>query len=360
MTTPLEVWRDRAIGEVREVLVQNGKPIALRIARDSDLGRRARWGEVYVARVRDVDHRRRGAFLDLGLSSGGAFLPLGNDGRARLEREHVALSDGMSVVVSVRREAARGKNAVAELRELDRDGDAPQRIAQPECDEELAAARPADAQLRSRIDAVIEDALARHAPVSGGGMLTIEPTAALVAIDVDAGGRPGSSDGERFAIELNTAAAFEAARQVRLRNLAGVIAIDFVSMRARAHQKQLEQAARAAFTDDPWSVQFGALSKFGVFDLARSQLRSPLHEQMQDSGGRLSVETVALMALRAIEREGRASGGRQIACTLAPEVKAWLDADEIDWRGGLSDSIGMRWRIDAKPGPREAIDARAL
>ncbi len=94
--------------------------------------------------------------------------------------------------------------------------------------------------------------------------------------------------------------------------------------------------------------------------MSRAQLRTPLHEQMRDLDGRLSVETVALMALRAIEREGRAQTGRQIACTVSPEVKAWLDAGEIDWRTELSNRIGMRWAIDATPGARDRIDARAL
>jgi hypothetical protein len=85
---------------------------------------------------------------------------------------------------------------------------------------------------------------------------------ALVAIDVDAGGRAGSGDPERFALDLNVAAAHEAARQIRLRGLGGVIAIDFVSLRSKGHNKQLEEAVRAAFAGDPWSVQFGALSRF--------------------------------------------------------------------------------------------------
>ena len=143
--------------------------------------------------------------------------------------------------------------------------------------------------MRAKIDAVVEDALARTAPIAGGGALSIEPTAALVAIDVDAGARAGSGDPERFALDLNIAAANEAAHQIRLRNLGGLIAIDFVSMRAKSHRKVLEEAVRAAFADDPWSVQFGALSRFGVFDLARAQLRRPLHEQLRDAIGRLSV-----------------------------------------------------------------------
>lgn len=360
MSEALEVWRDAAIGETREALVRAGKPIALRIVRWSDEGRRPRWGEVYVARVKDVDRRRRGAFLDLGLSENQGFLPLGDDGRARLGRERMVLAEGAGVIVEVVREAARGKNAVLSLREIGHDGEAPHRIAQAECDEELADAKPGDPDMRAKLDAVIEDCLAPRASIEGGGLLTIEPTAALVAIDVDSGGRPGSGDPERFALDLNIAAAWEAARQLRLRNLGGLIALDFVSMRAKAHQKHLEEAVRAAFADDPWAVQFGGLSRFGVYELSRAQLRTPLHEQMRDPDGRLSVETLALMALRAVEREGRAQTGRQIACTVAPEVKAWLDAGMIEWRTELSNRIGMRWSIDAAPGSRDKIDARAL
>jgi Ribonuclease G/E len=360
MTEPLETWIDASIGETREALVRQGKPIALRIMRTSDKGRRARWGELYCARVREIDRRRRGAFLDLGLRDQQGFLPIGEDGRVRIRKDRVALTEGQGVILSVTREAARGKSPVLDLQEVGHDGQAPHRIAQHECDEELVLAKPADAQTRAKLDALIEDSLSRTAPIPGGGALTIEPTSALVAIDVDSGGRAGSSDPERFALDLNIAAAQEVARQIRLRNLAGLIAIDFVSMRAKSHQKQLEDAVREAFVGDPWTVQLGSLSRFGVYDLARAQLRTPLHEQMRDADGRLSAETVALMALRAIEREARAQTGRQIACTVAPDVKAWLDAAEFDWRGDLNNRIGMRWTLDAAAGAREKIDARAL
>jgi len=360
MSERLETWIDAAIGETREALLRDGKPIALRIARASDAGRRARWGELYCARVKEVDARRRGAFLDLGLREHQGFLPLGEDGKARIRRERVALREGQGVIVGVVREAARGKNPVVELHEIGHDGEAPHKIGQHECDDELVLAKPGDASIRAKLDAAIDDASSRLAPIPGGGVLSIEPTSAMVAIDVDAGGRLGSGDPERFALDLNIAAAHEAARQIRLRGLGGIIAIDFVSLRAKAHAKQIEDAVRAAFDGDPWSVQFGGLSRFGVFDLARAQLRAPLHEILRDSDGRLSTETVALMALRAIEREARAQTGRQIACTVAPDVKAWLDTAEIDWRADLSNRIGMRWAIDAQPGPRDKIDARAL
>lgn len=365
MSEKLETWIDAGIGETREALARDGKAIALRVARVSDEGRRARWGEVHCARVVSVDRRRRGAFLDLGLKEQQGFLPLDAEGRARRSgRDRIALREGQGVIVSVSREAARTKNPVLDLVEIGHDGETPHRIARHECDEELERAKPADSATRAKLDAAIDEALSRTAPIPGGGVLTIEPCAALVAIDVDAGGRAGNADPERFALDLNIAAAREAARQIRLRGLGGVIAIDFVSMRAKSHRAHLEQAVKTAFAGDPWSVQFGALSRFGVFDLARAQLRSPLHEALLDADGRSSVETVALAALRSIEREARAVTGRQIASTVSSEVKAWLDAAEFGWRAALGERIGMRWTLDAAPKdavwPRDKIDVRAL
>jgi Ribonuclease G/E len=360
MSEGLETWVDAAIGETREALVQSGRAIALRVVRTSDEGHRARWGELYCGRVTMVDRRRRGAYLDLGLRDQQGFLALDSEGRARIaKRDQVALSEGMGVVVSIVREAARGKNPVLELVEIGHDGEAPHRMAQHDCDLDIARAKPAAAATRSKLDAAIEDALARTAPIPGGGALTIEPCAALVAIDVDAGGRGGTNDPERFALDLNIAAAKEAARQIRLRSLGGIVAIDFVSMRAKSHGVQVEQAVKAAFAGDPWSTNFGALSRFGVFELSRAQLRSPLHEVLLNDEGKPSTETIALSALRAIEREARAVTGRQIGCTVSPEVKAWLDAAEFGWRAELNNRIGMRWTLDAAPGPRDKIDVRA-
>lgn len=364
MSEAVERWVDAAIGETREALVRGGKVVALRVMRASDEGRRARWGERYVARVRDCDRRRRGAFLDLGLTEEGGFLPFEQDGRVRLGgRERVALTEGQGVVVAVTREAARGKSPVVELQELGRGGEPARRIGRHECDDDLESAKPAALEIRAKLDAAIEDALAATAPIPGGGLLIIDPTAALVAIDVDAGARSGSPDPERFAFDLNVAAAREAAHQVRLRNLGGVIAIDFVSMRSKNLRAELELEVRAAFAGDPWAVQFGALSRFGVFELARAQLRAPLHEQMRGAGGRLSAETLAWATLRSLEREAEASTGRHIVCIVAPEILNWLDACALDWRAALSNRIGMRWKLEAAAmasWPRDKIDVRAL
>src|SRR5262249_9597891 len=157
MTDPSEMWIDAAIGETREALVRGGRAVALRIARWSDEGRRARWGEVYCGRVRGVDRRRRGAFVELGLKGDQGFLPLDSDGPARRSgakqnKDQVDLREGQGIIVSVEREAARGKNPVCALLEIGHDGEPPHRIAQHGGDENLLLTRPVDLELRAKLD----------------------------------------------------------------------------------------------------------------------------------------------------------------------------------------------------------------
>jgi Ribonuclease G/E len=358
---PMRLVRDGAVGEQREVLFRGDRAVAIRILRDSDAGRRARWGEAYAARVRSVDARRRGAFLDLGLSGEQGFLPLDARGQARRGAGPARpVRDGEAVTVSVVREAARGKSPVLTL--LDEPAaQAPAFLGAHDSNRAIAEAAPADPATRAEIEAAIEDALSPLAPLPGGGVLRIEPTAALVAIDVDAGARQGQRDPERFALELNIAAAKEVARQVRLRSLGGIIAVDFVSMRTQGARKTLEAAVKEAFAADPWGVQAAPLSRFGVMELSRPQLVTPLHELFRDADGRPNVEACGLKLLREIEREARVARGREVIATASPEVAAWLDGGAIPWREALSQRAGPRWRIQAEAGrARDAFDVRAV
>lgn len=352
--TVVETWTDAAIGETRQALVRDGKPVMLHVSRWSDAGRRAQWGETYVARVRTVDGRRRGAYLDLGLTGDGGFARLDAAGRARLSNGpangRVALTEGQAVIARVSREAARGKEPVLEIVALAADADKLGRIARHESVEDADAAGPADADTRESLDALIDSALAPRAPIPGGGVLTIEPTAALVAIDVDAASRRGPSDPERFARDLNLAAAAEAARQLRIRGLGGLVAIDFVSMRDRKAQEAVTAAVKGAVADDPWGVTVAAMSRFGVVELSRGQLRTPLHERLCDAHGEPAAETVALAALRGIEREARTAKGRLVVGWLGAEALDWLLGEHISWREALNARIGPRWDLRLKPG----------
>lgn len=345
----IEIWTDAAIGETRQVHVQNGRPYALVIWRWSDRGRRARWGEVYSARVRTVDVRRRGAFLDLGIEEAG-FARLDAAGQALVGGGRQLLVEGQAVRAHVRREGARGKSPVVSIEALSTASERLGCVAWHEAESEAERAGAAESDVRERIDSVVEATLACTAPVPGGGILTIEPTAALVAIDVDAGDRAGSGDPERFAAALNVEAAHEALRQLRLRNLGGIVAIDFVSMRDRRGRGQVMDALRAAGAGDPWGVQIAPMSRFGVVELSRGQLCRPIAEVMCDANGLPSAETEALAMLRGVEREARLARGRPVIAVAGAETRAWLEAGVIDWRTALGGRIGPRWEVRDDPG----------
>jgi len=349
--TPVEVWTDAAIGETRQVLAQDGRAFALSVWRWSDRGRRTQWGEAYDACVRSVDVRRRGAFLDLGIAEPG-FVRLDATGRVRVGETPHVLAEGQAIRAHVKREGARGKSPVLSVEAMLPGAERLGCIARHEAEADAEQRGVTDSETRERIDAVVEAALSRTAPIPGGGLLTIEPTAALVAIDVDAGERAGSGDGERFAAALNADAAREAARQLRLRNLGGIVAIDFVSMRDRRGRESTTEALRAAFAGDPWGVQIAPMSRFGVVELSRGQLRRPLHELLCDANGAPSAETEALAMLRGVEREVRAARGRLAAALVGADLMAWLDA--APWRAALTARIGPRWevRADARGAPR--------
>ena len=350
--TMLETWTDAAIGETRQALVRDGRPIMLHVSRWSDTGRRAQWGEAYVARVRAVDARRRGAFLDMGLGDAFGFARTDAQGRVRTRGGPVALVEGQAVIAHVSREGARGKGPVVELVALAAQAAVLGRTQRHHSSEDADAAGPADEVTREMLDALVEDSLGAIAAIPGGGVLTIEPTAALVAIDVDSASRRGPSDPERFACELNLAAAEEAARQLRLRGLGGIVAIDFVSMRDRGNQAAVASAVKAAVADDPWGVTVAPMSRFGVVELSRGQLRAPLAEVLCDAGGRPTAETVALCALRGIEREVRRAKGRVAVAWVSDEVCDWLESGAISWRSALEARIGARWEVRRKSGAR--------
>jgi Ribonuclease G/E len=335
MSAP-HVLVDHAIGETRTATMVDGAVVELHVARWSAANTKARFGANYCARVCSVDRARRGAFLEAGGVS--LFLPLNMQARA-------GIAEGAKHIVRVVRETARGKDAVVEWVRAPAPGDDIGLVAAP-LEPTHAATLDDDAV---RIDEWIDQALSRTAPIPGGGVLTIEPTQALVAIDVDAAGRRGADDGEAFALSLNEAAAREAMRHVRLRALGGIVAVDFVSMRHEKSRAAVQAALRAAGKGDPCALSFERMSRFGVVEFTRAQRFTPLHEVMCDEAGALSDESVALRALRALEREARLPGGRMVKAHVHPRVFAWLQANHIEWRAALNARIGARWSFIESP-----------
>jgi Ribonuclease G/E len=239
--------------------------------------------------------------------------------------------------------------------------DRPMLHTPPETDTFLEGVTLADtvtgAGARTLIDAAVDEASHSVVQLPGGGDLAIDETRAAVVIDVDGGSRGQGGDPERFAQELNLAAAEAAARQLSLRSLGGLVMIDFVSM------KQAEgRRAVAAHFREKLALYLGRssdvleMSRLGVVEAAVARRGRPLSAALASG----SIERAALETLRAIETAGWQDRGARLTAHVSAEVEAWLDHDHIGWQKALADRIGPRWVLAAAPGHGDRPDVRSL
>jgi ribonuclease E len=163
---------------------------------------------------------------------------------------------------------------------------------------------------RFQIESQIESAFARTVHLPSGGALVIDHTEALLSIDINSARSTKGSDIEETAYRTNLEAADEIARQLRLRDLGGLIVIDFIDMMDRKHQRKVEERLRHALQIDKARVQTGRISRFGLLEMSRQRLRPSLGESSQepcprcDGHGTIrSTESLALSILRLVEEE---------------------------------------------------------
>ena len=164
-----------------------------------------------------------------------------------------------------------------------------------------------------------------------GGALVIESLEALVAIDVNSGKATGGGSIEDTAFRTNLEAADEIARQLKLRDLGGLIVVDFIDMIDRRHRAQVERRMRDAVKDDKARIEVGRLSKFGLLEMSRQRLRASLTSQSQldcrecDGFGRVrKPELVALEALRKVQSAVIVGHVSLVKCRLAPAAAFFL------------------------------------
>ncbi|MCL2645079.1 MAG: Rne/Rng family ribonuclease [Betaproteobacteria bacterium] len=163
---------------------------------------------------------------------------------------------------------------------------------------------------RFQIEHQIESAYSRQVALPSGGAVVIDHTEALVAIDVNSGRATKGADIEETALRTNLEAAEEIARQLRLRDLGGLIVIDFIDMESAKSQREVENRLRDALRYDRARVQTGKISRFGLLELSRQRLRPALAEtsyitcpRCTGTGHIRSTESSALHILRIIEEE---------------------------------------------------------
>lgn len=163
---------------------------------------------------------------------------------------------------------------------------------------------------RFQIETQIESAFSRTVELPSGGVVVIDHTEALLSIDINSARATKGSDIEETALNTNLEAADEIARQLRLRDLGGLIVIDFIDMMDRKNQRKVEECLRKALQIDKARVQTGRISRFGLLEMSRQRLRPSLGESSEQTcpkceghGTVRSVESLALSILRLVEEE---------------------------------------------------------
>jgi ribonuclease E len=181
------------------------------------------------------------------------------------------------------------------------------------------------------VEAQLDAMLSPTVQLKSGGYLVINQTEALVAIDVNSGRSTRERNIEETALRTNLEAADEAARQLRLRDLAGLIVIDFIDMESRKHNAMVERRLKDALKNDRARIQVGSISHFGLMEMSRQRLRPSLAEtafitcpHCLGTGTVRSVESAAIHVLRAIEDEGARRRSAEIHVHVAGAVAMYI------------------------------------
>ncbi len=345
--TQRRLYLDEGAGERRGVVTLDGRPERLLIERDDDLPVQALGARVR-ARVRRVDKAVGLAFLDLGD---------GPDAVLNLAPAIGPIVEGEALVVEIRTEARGDKGATVRL--LDRADGAPGLMTPGPSMEQRLRSFDADAEIvkgaiaRSMADGAQDEAVRTVFSLTGGGDVAVQATRALIAVDVDIGARAGA-EVKRVARAANFAALTTTARILRLKGLGGLIVIDLVG---RGHDgPALLGAARQAFGPDNPGVAFGPISRFGTLELTIPRRARPAIDRLVDMDGVATVASLAMAALRSLEREAVADHGARLEVATSTEV---ADAAR-PFLGRLTARLGERLTIRGEPGrARGAITVRA-
>lgn len=184
---------------------------------------------------------------------------------------------------------------------------------------------------RFQIEHQIESAFARSVSLPSGGAIVIDHTEALVSIDVNSARATRGADIEDTAFKTNMEAAEEVARQMRLRDLGGLVVIDFIDMENPKHQRDVENVLRDALKKDRARVQMGKLSRFGLLELSRQRLKPALGESSHTACPRCagtgvirSIESTALHVLRIIQEEAMKDNTGEVHAQVPVDVATFL------------------------------------
>ena len=209
---------------------------------------------------------------------------------------------------------------------------------------------------RFQIESQIESAYAHKVELPSGGSIVIDYTEALVSVDINSARATRGGDIETTATNTNLEAADEIARQLRIRDIGGLIVIDFIDMESPKNQRDVEDRLRDAVKMDRARIQIGRLSRFGLLEMSRQRLRPSLGESSHlvcprctGIGSIRSVESMTLAILRLIGEEARKDKTAQIIAQVPVEVATYLMNEKREWLRTLEDKSAVDLMIVPNP-----------
>ena len=210
-----------------------------------------------------------------------------------------------------------------------------------------------------QIESQIESAFQREVRLPSGGSIVIDVTEALTAIDINSARSTRGGDIEETALNTNLEAADEIARQLRLRDLGGLVVIDFIDMTPVRHQREVENRIRDAVRQDRARIQISRISRFGLLEMSRQRLSPSLGEsshhicpRCQGTGKVRDNESLSLSILRLIEEEALKENTKQVHTIVPVQIASYLLNEK---RKAIS-SIEKRHNVDVIVAPNEAME----
>ncbi len=209
---------------------------------------------------------------------------------------------------------------------------------------------------RYQIESQIEAAFQHELRLPSGGSLVIDHTEALISIDINSSRATKGGDIEETALNTNLEAADEIARQLRLRDLGGLVVIDFIDMTPARNQREVENRLKEALKKDRARVQMGRISRFGLLEMSRQRLRASLGESSQHTCPRCNglgkirtIESLSLSILRVIEEEAMKDNTGQLIVQLPVNVATFLLNEKREVIGRIEKRQEVRIFLIANP-----------
>ena len=209
---------------------------------------------------------------------------------------------------------------------------------------------------RFQIEGQIETAFQREVRLPSGGSIVLDPTEALISIDINSARATKGGDIEQTALQTNLEAAEEIARQLRLRDLGGLVVIDFIDMSSNRNQRAVENRIREALEVDRARIQVGRISRFGLLEMSRQRLRPSLGEtsgivcpRCTGQGTIRTTKSLALAILRLIQEEAVKERTGEVQAIVPVDVSAFLLNEKRGEINDIQSRSGVRIVVVASP-----------